>query len=276
MTRLFFISLEKDRLAGKSEEVVPVEEGKGRRLDGRENRGGERLGEGGGVCVAKYRGGKADSKSGTRRNRWSNSLLRFYRPVPDTAVVLVVRRERSIRGKGKRGGVRTNELNRRKKKFRSEKPRIGQDFYSSFYDLNRPRSADILLSISLSPAAAERKVEGRRQSGKSQRLILRFIFTIYRATSSTGATNQPTFSLPLVLDFYLLVSPLLPSHPRPPPLPFLRDCLRDVIAEKNNFTSLPTSSQSLSNVSYPISTTRSCPFLSPRAPPLPPAPGFDA
>lgn len=130
--------------------------------------------------------------------------------------MLVVRRERSIRGKGKRGGVRTNELNRRKKKFRSEKPRIGQDFYSSFYDLNRPRSADILLSISLSPAAAERKVEGRRQSGKSQRLILRFIFTIYRATSSTGATNQPTFSLPLVLDFYLLVSPLLPSHPPPP------------------------------------------------------------
>lgn len=165
--------------------------------------------------MAKYRGGEADSKSGTRRNRWSNSLLRFYRPVPDTAVVLVVRRERSIRGKGKRGGVRTNELNRRKKKFRSEKPRIGQDFYSSFYDLNRPRSADILLSISLSPAAAERKVEGRRQSGKSQRLILRFIFTIYRATSSTGATNQPTFSLPLVLDFYLLVSPLLPSHPPP-------------------------------------------------------------
>lgn len=46
MTRLFFISLEKDRLAGKSEEVVPVEEGKGRRLDGRENRGGERLGGG--------------------------------------------------------------------------------------------------------------------------------------------------------------------------------------------------------------------------------------
>lgn len=215
--------------------------------------------------MAKYRGGEADSKSGTRRNRWSNSLLRFYRPVPDTAVVLVVRRERSIRGKGKRGGVRTNELNRRKKKFRSEKPRIGQDFYSSFYDLNRPRSADILLSISLSPAAAERKVEGRRQSGKSQRLILRFIFTIYRATSSTGATNQPTFSLPLVLDFYLLVSPLLPSHPPP----FLRDCLRDVIAEKNNFTSLPTSSQPLSNVSYPISTTRSCLFLSPRAPPLP-------
>lgn len=83
---------------------------------------------------AKYRGGEADSKSRTRRNRWSNSLLRFYRPVsrPDTDRAGGTASEASISGKESGGGGRTNELNRRKKKFWSRAARIGQDFYSSF------------------------------------------------------------------------------------------------------------------------------------------------
>lgn len=162
--------------------------------------------------MAKYRGGEADSKSGTRRNRWSNSLLRFYRPVPDTAVVLVVRRERSIRGKGKRGGVRTNELNRRKKKFRSEKPRIGQDFYSSFYDLNRPRRYS---SFDLAFPRGGR-TEGRGTTTEWQESAVDFTLYFYDIPRNfLHRCNQPTnFFPPSCLGF---LSPCLSTPPIPSP-----------------------------------------------------------
>lgn len=122
-------------------------------------------------------------KSGTRRNRRSNSLLRFYRPVPrPDNVVRRTAKEKHKRGnrKEKRRG-RPNELNRRKKKFsRSSAPLPREPverFLLQFYDLNRPRSADILFDFA-SPAANRE----RRESAVD--------FTLYFYDIPTHATDQ--------------------------------------------------------------------------------------
>ena len=65
-----------------------------------------------------HTGRYTDSESRTRSNRWnrsSNSLLRFYRPIPWLGNVRGARRKRNISGK-KRGPP--NELNRRKRNSR--------------------------------------------------------------------------------------------------------------------------------------------------------------
>lgn len=180
-------------------------------------------------------------KSGTRRNRWSNSLLRFYRPVPrPDNVVRRTAKEKHKRGnrKEKRRG-RPNELNRRKKKFsRSSAPLPREPverFLLQFYDLNRPRSADILFDFA-SPAANRE----RRESAVD--------FTLYFYDIPTHATDQ-LFLLSATRSRVATLGSLS-RCPRPVSSRLSARCYRG----KEQFHPPPPS-----NVSYPIPTTRSCP-----------------
>lgn len=178
-------------------------------------------------------------KSGTRRNRRSNSLLRFYRPVPrPDNVVRRTAKEKHKRGnrKEKRRG-RPNELNRRKKKFsRSSAPLPREPverFLLQFYDLNRPRSADILFDFA-SPAANRE----RRESAVD--------FTLYFYDIPTHATDQ-LFLLSATRSRVATLGSLSRCPTR-----FLQTVCA-MLSRKRTISSSPPS-----NVSYPIPTTRSC------------------
>lgn len=99
-------------------------------------------------------------------------------------------KEKHKRGNKKSGGGRTNELNRRKKKFSTgggrddlREARTSENrsrFLLQFYDLNRPRSADILFDFA-SPCG-EPGVSGRFYA-----LLLRY---------TSARCTQPTTTFP--------------------------------------------------------------------------------
>lgn len=159
-------------------------------------------------------------------------------------------KEKHKRGNKKSGGGRTNELNRRKKKFSTgggrddlREARTSENrsrFLLQFYDLNRPRSADILFDFA-SPCG-EPGVSGRFYA-----LLLRYTSARCTQPTTTFPPRSPSSSSRTSRQSWISIS--LSSSLLPVSSGLSARCYRG----KEQFHPLYPC------LTSPIPTTRSCP-----------------